>query len=174
MVTLSSVFHFLFTSSTLVLLPRICRNIYGLGYSPFARRYSGNHFCFLFLRLLRCFSSPGSPPTFVGCRTFSTAGYPIRIFTDLGLFAPPRDFSQLITSFFASESPGIPRAPFPSFLCLFRLSARVTSLLDFPNMSMSFLVLYDLCGYFLFYILLSLLSPFLLINRLFYRSPGQT
>ena len=34
----------------------------GLGSSRFARRYSGNHFCFLFLRLLRCFSSPGSPP----------------------------------------------------------------------------------------------------------------
>ena len=30
-----------------------------LGYSPFARRYYGNHYCFLFLRLLRCFSSPG-------------------------------------------------------------------------------------------------------------------
>ena len=32
----------------------------GLGSSDFARRYSRNHFCFLFLRLLRCFSSPGS------------------------------------------------------------------------------------------------------------------
>ena len=32
-----------------------------LGSSPFARRYSGNHCCFLFLRVLRCFSSPGSP-----------------------------------------------------------------------------------------------------------------
>ena len=32
----------------------------GLGSFPFARRYSGNHCCFLFLRLLRCFSSPGS------------------------------------------------------------------------------------------------------------------
>ena len=31
----------------------------GLGSSPFARRYSGNHVCFLFLRVLRCFSSPG-------------------------------------------------------------------------------------------------------------------
>ena len=31
----------------------------GLGLSHFARRYSGNRFCFLFLRLLRCFSSPG-------------------------------------------------------------------------------------------------------------------
>ena len=33
----------------------------GLGSSPFARRYSGNRCFFLFLRLLRCFSSPGSP-----------------------------------------------------------------------------------------------------------------
>ena len=33
----------------------------GLGSSHFARRYSGNHCCFLFLRLRRCFSSPGSP-----------------------------------------------------------------------------------------------------------------
>ena len=32
----------------------------GLGSSAFARRYLRNHFCFLFLRLLRCFSSPGS------------------------------------------------------------------------------------------------------------------
>lgn len=32
----------------------------GLGWFRFARRYSGNRFCFLFLGLLRCFSSPGS------------------------------------------------------------------------------------------------------------------
>ena len=32
----------------------------GLGSFPFARRYSGNRVFFLFLRLLRCFSSPGS------------------------------------------------------------------------------------------------------------------
>ena len=41
-----------------------------MGSSAFARRYWRNHFCFrennfcfLFLRLLRCFSSPGSPRT---------------------------------------------------------------------------------------------------------------
>ena len=34
----------------------------GLGSSDFARRYFRNHGCFLFLRLLRCFSSPGSLP----------------------------------------------------------------------------------------------------------------
>ena len=33
----------------------------GLGSFPFARRYSGNRCFFLFLRVLRCFSSPGSP-----------------------------------------------------------------------------------------------------------------
>ena len=35
----------------------------GLGSSAFARRYLQNHCYFLFLRLLRCFSSPGSPPS---------------------------------------------------------------------------------------------------------------
>ncbi len=35
---------------------------HGLGSSAFARRYLRNRCFFLFLRLLRCFSSPGSPP----------------------------------------------------------------------------------------------------------------
>ena len=34
----------------------------GLGSFPFARRYLGNRVFFLLLRLLRCFSSPGSLP----------------------------------------------------------------------------------------------------------------
>lgn len=34
----------------------------GLGSSRFARHYSGNHVCFLFLRVLRCFTSPGLLP----------------------------------------------------------------------------------------------------------------
>ena len=34
----------------------------GLGCSPVARHYWGNHCCFLFLRVLRCFSSPRWPP----------------------------------------------------------------------------------------------------------------
>ena len=45
----------------------------GLGSSHFARRYSGNRFFFLFLRLLRCFSSPGSPPC-VMCWRMGTQG----------------------------------------------------------------------------------------------------
>ena len=48
----------------MVLQPRHCLNNTGLGSSHFARHYSGNHFCFLFLRVLRCFSSPGLPPVY--------------------------------------------------------------------------------------------------------------
>ena len=40
----------------------------GLGSSLFARRYSGNRCFFLFLRVLRCFSSPGSPPCVMDSR----------------------------------------------------------------------------------------------------------
>ena len=47
----------------------------GLGSSHFARRYSGNRCFFLFLRLLRCFSSPGSPPC-VMCWRMGTQGVP--------------------------------------------------------------------------------------------------
>ena len=52
-------------SNGAVLQPRNCRNNFGLGYFPFARRYSGNRCFFLFLLLLRCFSSEGWPP--FGC-----------------------------------------------------------------------------------------------------------
>jgi hypothetical protein len=48
---------------------------------------------------------------------FNIVGFPIRIFTDLIVCADPRNFSQLITSFFASESLGIPHTPLFS-LCL--------------------------------------------------------
>ena len=46
-----------------------------------------------------------------GCHAFSVAGCPIRISADHFVFANPRGFSQLITSFFASESLGIPHTP---------------------------------------------------------------
>ena len=98
------------------LQPRACLNIHGLGCSLFDRLYSGNHYCFLFLRVLRCFSSPGLPPDKSGCRCFTPAGCPIRISTDRRLFAPPRSFSQLITSFLASESLGIHHTPLVTFL----------------------------------------------------------
>ena len=46
----------------MVLQHRRCRNNGGLGSAAFAHHYSRYHCCFLFLRLLRCFSSAGSPP----------------------------------------------------------------------------------------------------------------
>ena len=111
--------HFLPMSS--VLQPRQRLNANGLGYSPFDRHYSGNHFCFLFLRLLRCFSSPGSPPsrdTGPSDRWVAPFGNQ-RIYR---IFAPPRCLSQLVTSFFASESLGIRRTLLFTFLSIFTLS----------------------------------------------------
>ena len=49
------------SSLTAALQPRARLDARGLGWPPFARRYSGGHSCFPFLRLLRCFSSAGSP-----------------------------------------------------------------------------------------------------------------
>ena len=100
--------------SVAVLQPRGRLDGHGLGSSAFARRYLRNHCCFLFLRVLRCFSSPGWPLT--RCHTFRVAGSPIRTPADLRLFAPPRGFSQLVTSFVASESQGIPRTLLLDFL----------------------------------------------------------
>ena len=82
-----------------------------LGSFPFARRYLGNRGFFLFLGVLRCFSSPGLPSIHYGfmhgCMRFAHTGFPIRTSTDSRLFATPRCFSQLITSFFGSWCQGI-------------------------------------------------------------------
>ena len=59
---LSRWFRFDNALDIVVLQPLYCRNNTGLDSSTFARRYSQNHYCFLLLRLLRCFSSPGLPP----------------------------------------------------------------------------------------------------------------
>ena len=63
----------------------------GLGSSPFARRYSGNHSCFLFLRLLRCFSSPRSPhkpmDSVCDAEVLTSAGSPIQKSPDQCLFS---------------------------------------------------------------------------------------
>ena len=45
----------------------------GLGSSAFARRYLRNRCFFLFLRVLRCFSSPGSPPYVMDWRMDDTS-----------------------------------------------------------------------------------------------------
>jgi hypothetical protein len=74
----------LFQSTFVVLTP--CRH--GLGSFLFARRYLGNRCFFLFLQVLRCFSSLGMPPAtlsfqvvVIGCLLLP--GFPIRISPDL-------------------------------------------------------------------------------------------
>ena len=57
---LSMPFQFFACSYVAVLLPPSRRNVMGLGCAAFARHYLRYHCCFLFLLLLRCFSSEGS------------------------------------------------------------------------------------------------------------------
>ena len=56
---------------------------------------------FLFLRVLRCFSSPRWPLSQDRCHAFSVTGCPIRKSRGQGIFAPNPCLSQLITSFVA-------------------------------------------------------------------------
>ena len=70
--------------------------------------------CFLFLRVLRCFSSPRLPTCMV-CHGCTVTGCPIRTPRGQGLFAPHPGFSQLTASFIASLSLGIHRPPLLAF-----------------------------------------------------------
>ena len=78
----------------------------------------GITFCFLFLRVLRCFSSPGSPPDQAGLQAFSLQGRPIQKSPDQRSHAPTRSLSQLATSFIAFWSLGIHRTPLRTFACI--------------------------------------------------------
>ena len=83
----------------------------GLASFAFARHYSQNLGWFLFLALLRCFSSGGSPhiPILFSmwCMNIVHADCSIRISADQCLLATPRSFSQLTTSFIGSWCQGI-------------------------------------------------------------------
>ena len=48
-------------------------------------------------------------------QVINLVGYPIRKSSDHRIFAPPRSLSQLITSFIASESQGIPHTLLVTF-----------------------------------------------------------
>ena len=91
--------------------PGMRRHTPGLGSSPFARHYWGNHYYFLLLQVLRCFSSLRSPPGYCRDDRRRRPGCPIRKSAGQGIFAPYRGLSQLITSFIASVSQGIRHAP---------------------------------------------------------------
>ena len=105
-----------------VLQPHMRRNAGGLGSSPFARHYWGNHCLFSLPAGTKMFQFPALASRLAGWCPFRTPGCPIRKSADQGSFAPPRSLSQLITSFVASESQGIRHVP---FLAFFRLAVRL-------------------------------------------------
>ena len=84
---------------------------FGLAFSAFARHYLRNLGWFLFLALLRCFSSGGSPhiPIYSVYNdwTWLQPDCSIRISADHFVLANPRSFSQLTASFFGSWCQGI-------------------------------------------------------------------
>ena len=91
-----------------------------LGCSAFARRYSQNRIRFLFLCLLRCFTSAGFALWMLFIHTTVTGfkaqlGFPIRKSPDQSLFPTDRSLSQVTTSFIASRHQGIHLAPFVAY-----------------------------------------------------------
>ena len=99
----------------------------GLGSSHFAHHYYGNHIHFLFLALLRCFSSRRSLPyPIYSGKDF--LGLPRRV-SPFGNFRikahlpAPRNLSQAITSFIASWYQGIHQTPFSISQNLFTVKA---------------------------------------------------
>ena len=87
----------------------------GLGCCDFARHYFRNRGFFLFLQVLRWFTSLGSLVPdygFIGpYGGFTPVGFPIRKSPDQCLLAAPRGLSQLATSFIACFCQGIHHAP---------------------------------------------------------------
>src|SRR5207245_3465730 len=87
----------------------------GLGCCDFARHYSRNRDFFLFLLVLRWFTSQGSLVPdygFIGpYGGFTPVGFPIRKSPDQSLLAAPRGLSQLATSFIACFCQCIHYAP---------------------------------------------------------------
>ena len=110
---------FQYTSTT----EKFCNSIRYLGYSAFNRLYLRNRYCFLFLRVLRCFSSPGIPSYnyvfIIRYQHFLLVGSPIRISTDLCVLTAPRSISLLVASFIGCWCQGILCALFVSLPYIF-------------------------------------------------------
>jgi hypothetical protein len=91
-----------------------------LGYSHFARHYSGNHYCFLFLPLLRCFSSRGWLS--FEYYTFSIVGWPIRKSRDIMLVCSS---SWLIAAYHVLHRLSDPRHPPCALSCFKKIRTRI-------------------------------------------------
>ena len=102
----------------------------GLASSAFARHYLRNHGCFLFLWVLRCFTSPRSLllPYVFGQRSpdITPVSFEVSLFGDPRIEArlpAPRGLSQVTTSFIGSWCLGIHRLPLVA--CCYYKDARV-------------------------------------------------
>jgi hypothetical protein len=119
-----------------------------LGYSLFARHYSGNHDCFLFLSLLRCFSSGGWLSACAECHAFSMTGCPIRKPADISLVCSS---PQLIAAYRVLRRLSEPRHPpcalncfkkFGNCRCYLRQIKKLLRITTcYPNMSKSYSIL---------------------------------
>ena len=100
------------TSVLPVLQPRFCKQT-RFGLFPVRSPLLGEYF--LFLQVLRCFSSLGNlPPVYVfnwGYCGFAAMSFLIRKFPDQSLYTAPRDLSQCSTSFIGIWRQGIHRKP---------------------------------------------------------------
>ena len=115
--------------------PRYHRSSIGLGYSAFARRYLRNHYCFLLLGVLRCFSSPSSlyvPMYSVHSdKALPLPGFPIRKSPGQSLF---NGSPKLIAVYHVLHRLSLPRHP-PYALSSLTIKNR--------NQSTSFIQLFD-------------------------------
>src|SRR5215471_4518997 len=97
------------------LQPPLDRNPLGLGCCDFARHYFRNRGFFLFLQVLRWFTSLSlliSDYEFIRLYCgFTAVGFPIRTSPGQSLLAALRGLSQLATSFIACFCQGIHHAP---------------------------------------------------------------
>ena len=85
----------------------------GLGSCAFARHYLRNHCYFLFLRVLRCFSSPGSPTASMRCDGITSIGFPHSdIRGSRGICPSPRLFAACHVLLRLREPQASPMRPF--------------------------------------------------------------
>src|SRR6202046_796978 len=119
----------------MVPLPRIrnaCRlsHVLGLACSAFAHHYSRNRGCFLFLWVLRCFTSPRflHPPYVFRRGRWAITPNQVAPFGNprIDVWLPtPRGLSQAPTSFFGSWCQGIHRVPLSTWQLQMMLASTV-------------------------------------------------
>lgn len=120
---------------------------------------------FLFLRVLRCFSSPGLLSNKLEWLVFNQTGCPIRTSADQFVCADPRSFSQLTTSFFASESLGIRHTPLTISFLILLISSKHLKVLWFSLCDVFTVIVNDLICLLIPWYEVLFLAPLQLLNQ---------